>query len=319
MRIRPKRKKKAATVCLLGPQRLEPTLDAALQSHGVSGQLAVVTAGWEEREAEIEELSEHVGRAVVNLGVYERVEDIFERDPELLTEMRKRHDRLRALQDLYRVRLGYALEAARTMLGRDEDPALLAPEQEAAIAAVRELDDQHLERIREIVAEFQGRVRPAERDHVVRHKREITSILADSSALCVAGGHVAILLNRMRLLDVVGAAEGLPIFAWSAGAMVLGERIVLFHDSPPQGPGDAEVLEAGLGVCPDVVPLPHASRRLRLEDPTRVALFARRFAGSLCVALDEGTRLDWDGDSYRGRPGTTHLTAKGAVEEVEAA
>ena len=80
--------------------------------------------------------------------------------------------------------------------------------------------------------------------------------------------------------------------------MALGELVVLFHDSPPQGAGDAEVLAAGLRAYPGVLPLPHARRRLRLADPLRVALLARRFTPLSCVALDEGARLDWNGRGW---------------------
>ena len=62
----------------------------------------------------------------------------------------------------------------------------------------------------------------------------------------IAGGHVASLLNRLKLFDVLGLAAGKPIFAWSAGAMVLTDRIVLFHDYPPYGSDIAQVLDAGL-------------------------------------------------------------------------
>ena len=41
-----------------------------------------------------------------------------------------------------------------------------------------------------------------------------------------------------------------------------------------------------------MIPLPHATHRLRLDDPYRVALFARRFAPDACIALDYGGRID---------------------------
>ena len=43
--------------------------------------------------------------------------------------------------------------------------------------------------------------------------------------------------------------------------------------------------DAGLGLCRGLLALPDARRRLRLEDPARVALLARRFAPDLCAAL----------------------------------
>jgi hypothetical protein len=96
-----------------------------------------------------------------------------------------------------------------------------------------------------------------------------------------------VLLNRIRLFGVAELAAGKPVFAWSGGAMVAAEKLVLFHDDPPQGAGNAEVLDVGLGVYGGLLPLPHAGRRLRLDEPLRVGLFARRFADELLVALDD--------------------------------
>lgn len=308
----------APTCIVLGPQRLRPTVAQAVRDVGVAGPVAVVTAGWEEREDEDGELREHVGADAVNLRLYERVEDVFRRDPELLDAMRARHDTLRALQALYRLRLGFALEAARELLARQDASGLVEAERVSAIEAVRLLDAHHLERVRGVHAEFDERWRPRERSAVQRHRAELDALLAGTGALCVAGGHVAILLNRMRVFDLTELVGARPIVAWSAGAMALSERVVLFHDSPPQGPGDAEVLETGLGAFPGLVPLPHARRRLRLDDAPRVRLFAERFGPSACVALDEGARLDLRDGRWSTPQGTRRLTPDGALEEVGA-
>ena len=77
------------TVTLLGPQRFTPTLGEAVARAGIAGRLASVTAGWQEREAEDLELHEHVGERTMNLMLYARSEDVFERDPELAAAVRK--------------------------------------------------------------------------------------------------------------------------------------------------------------------------------------------------------------------------------------
>jgi enterochelin esterase-like enzyme len=66
--------------------------------------------------------------------------------------------------------------------------------------------------------------------------------------------------------------------------MALTERIVLFHDRAPQGPGHPEVYGSGLSVLRNLVPLPHARARLLLDDAPRMAVFARRFAPARCPA-----------------------------------
>lgn len=312
-------------IILLGPQRLEPNLVKEVDRLGIDGQIAAITAGWQEREAEDDELQQHLGRPVVDLRLHQRLEQAFSYDDELFQAHRARQDRLRETQRLYRYRLDFVLEPARELMRRQGDRELLEPEREAAIQAIRTLDHDHLERIRAVDAAFEARWRPHERPAIARHRTEIRDILEGSAAIAVAGGHVAVLLNRMRLFGITSLLGDLPIFCWSAGAMALSERIVLFHDSPPQGAGNPEVLELGLGLFPDVVALPHARRRLRLGDSVRVALFARRFAPSRCIALDEGAVLRWRGPQHGWQANdlTRQLSVDGdvvrcAAVEVEA-
>lgn len=306
-------------IVFLGPQRMAPTLKRTMDSLGIRGPIAAITAGWEERESDDSELSDHLGGRTTNLRLYARIEEVFKRDPELFEAMRERHDAMRLLQELYRQRLAHAHLAARELLSAVEDNEtalsdLYGPEIDHAISALRNLDAHHLKRVLAVHAEFEERMRPLERPEVVRHREELARELKGAEALCIAGGHVAILLNRLRLLGLMELWGDRPVIAWSAGAMVLSERIVLFHDSPPQGAGNAEVLEVGLGCVPGVVPLPHAKKRLRLDDGARVALFARRFAPALCVALDGESRIDWNGSELKLGAGTRALSDCGELE-----
>jgi hypothetical protein len=311
----------SARVVLLGPQRHNPTLKDAVDSLGIHGRVAAVTAGWEERENEDQELRDHLGLRVVNLAVHERAEEVFKRDPELFAAMRERFDHLRRLQELYRVRLSHALAAGRELLAREAHGGFEALMEEVigdALEAVRELDRRHLAQIEALHARFDERWRPLERDSVRRHRLELARELEGCEVLCVAGGHVTILLNRMRLFGLLELARGLPIIAWSAGAMVLSPRVVVFHDSPPQGGGSPEVLEQGLGAFSGLIALPHADKRLKLDDPARVALFARRFGPDWCALLVKGARLDWDGQSWSAAEGTLRMEIDGTLVQAGA-
>lgn len=313
----------ASTVVVLGPQRLSPTLrDAVAELPGfdlAGAHYAVVTAGWEEREGEHRELAEHLGGHTTNLDLRDRAEDVFRRDPEFFQAFLAHNGQRKQVQEFYRVRLAHQLDAARELLTRNrahDDPELIAQAQEQAIEDVRQLDTQHTEDLRELQQKFEQTWQPLERDAVAEHRLELSRIVGDSSALCVAGGHVVILLNRLRLFGVVPMVGPRPIVCWSAGAMALSERVVVFHDHPPQGAGNAEVLEVGLGVFRGLVPLPHARRRLRLDDPVRVGLFARRFGPAMCAVLEQGTRVDWDGEHWSAGAGTERLMENGEVEEI---
>jgi hypothetical protein len=303
-------------IALLGPQRFRPTVVEALDALGVEGTLLAVTAGWREREHEDEELREHVGRPLVNLQLYDRYERVLREDAELAAALAARQEQLREAQRLYRLRLDHALRAARELMARDQRSDFLEAHRRDAIRAVRTLDRQHLARLHRVHESFVEQWQPEKREAVIVQRREMAEALAGASALVVAGGHVAVLLNRMRLFDLPRLLDHQPIVAWSAGAMALSDRVVLFHDSPPQGAGNPEVLDAGLGLCPDLVPLPDARQRLRLEDPVRVALFARRFSPSICVALDGAARLLGDGHRWRAAPGTNRLGRRGKLMEL---
>lgn len=306
---------------LLGPQRHRPIVRQAVEflaPRRGDAAIALVTAGWEEREAEDQELRDHLERPAVNLQVWSRVESIFEQDPELLQAMRQRHDLLRRLQEIYRLRLEHQLEAARALLRRIGDGALLEPDRQSAVEMVRTLDREHVERVAQVHREFEARWQPGQRDSVQPHAAAVAELVADAPCVCLAGGHVGVLLHRLRLFGLPQLLADKPVVAWSAAAMVLSQRIVLFHDAPPQGGGDAEVMEAGLGLVAGVVPLPHARRRLLLDDERRVALMARRFAPDLCIALNDDNRLDWDGQRWSAAAGTRRLLATGRLQEVGA-
>jgi hypothetical protein len=303
---------------LFGPQRLEPSLRAEFDYRGIEGTVAVITAGWQEREAENEELQEHLGRKVIDLHLHSRADQVFAEDQELFEAHRARQDRLQALQRLYRFRLDFMLEAARQLVHREgEDESLIEPARQEAIEAVRLLDELHFARLSEVHREFEERWTPHLRPAIARHRAEIAEILDDSAAVGIAGGHVAVLLNRMRLFDLGELLPTRPIFAWSAGAMCLGRWTVLFHDFPPQGPGNAEVLDVGLGLYHGLLPLPHASQRLRLDDPPRIRLLARRFAPEICVNLDSQVSIRLENGVWRRGQNTRHLTVDGQVLEWE--
>ncbi len=303
-------------IVLLGPQRLKPTLARALAAAGVKGRAATVTAGWQEREADDQELDAELGGGSVNLRLHQRAEAAFAADEELKEAHRLRQERLMQLQGFYQIRLDGLMEAARAIARRAADAATLTEEQQISLEAVRALDRQHLARVAEVYAEFDAAWKPAGRDAVASPRAEIASALADCAALVVAGGHVAVLLNRLKLFDIASLLGGRPVLAWSAGAMAVSDTVVLFHDSPPQGAGIPQVFDTGLGLVPGIVALPSPRQRLRLDDRERVALCARRFAPAACVAFDDGASVTWRDGRFAGAASTVRLDASGRVDAM---
>ena len=295
-------------IVLLGPQR-RPTLEGVARSLGLAGPgRRTITAGWQEREPDDAELSRAAlcaaGGGAANLALYRRWLDVRDRDPEYLAGERELADVLAGLQELYLLRLDYALQAVyavqrRACLGRDA-----AGE---AVEAVRELDAAHLSQVNGARGEFFAAAVAARRPVIAEHRAEVSAVLADAAALVIAGGHVGVLAEVLHLFNIAAALRSAPVIAWSAGAMALADRIVLFDDRAPRGPGHAEVYGSGLSLLRDVVLLPHARARLLLDDTPRMAVFARRFAPARCVLLETGTRIEVP-TAVAARPGGIRTT-----------
>jgi hypothetical protein len=285
-------------------------------SLGLHGRpIATVTAGWQEREDEDQELNDALGGGAINLRLYGRVHRVFGRDQGFANAHRELQRAARELRRIYWIRLDPAMQTV-TALMHEPNGGFVAPDREAAFQTLRGIDEWQLERARELRARFAERWRFAERPAIAAERAEVAAIVRRAAAVVVAGGHVATLMNRMRIMGLPGLLGGKTIVAWSAGAMALSEKVVLFHDSPPYGQGNAEVFEDGFGLYRGVLALPDGSRRLRLDDRLRVSRFARRFAPARSVVLDGGTRLDWHRGRWSAPAGATALRADGNLEVI---
>jgi hypothetical protein len=278
-------------VILLGPQR-RPTVDQVVAGLDDTMRFATVTAGWQEREPDDAELNGLLGGRSANLNLYGRWLDIQERDPEFGVAELEHRTYLEELRLLYLVQLGSAAATIEVLARRNGDrPSAIGAALDDARSVVRHIDETFIGRVRASDAEFVDTYHPYQRPVIAEHRAAVRHELEQAGALVVAGGHVGVLLRTLRLL---GVRDALPdvIIAWSAGAMALTDRVVLFHDRTPQGPSPSELFADGLGVIRDLVLLPHARRRLRVDDPLRMSTLAGRFAPATCLILDDGMRLD---------------------------
>jgi hypothetical protein len=300
---------------MLGPQR-RPMVETVVRSLCLDGPIATITAGWQEREPD-DELGKQLGSRDVNLSLYGRWLDVQERDPGFAAGERRLNGVLEEVQDIYLLRLDYALQAVYAVQRRSGNDPLRADALAEAVAAVRELDAAHLHRISDVRDEFYQARQPHTRPVIAEHRAAVARLLGDTAALVIAGGHVGVLAHTLHLFDVAASLRS-PVIAWSAGAMALTDRIVLFHDRSPQGFGHPEIYGRGLGVLRNVVPLPHARARLLLDDTARMAVFARRFSPARCILLENGTSVDTDSDG-NCQPGTRVLAENGRVTYVDAA
>jgi peptidase E len=187
------------------------------------------------------------------------------------------------------------------------------------VAGLRRLDAEHLRDIERVHTRFEAHWSASRRPVLARQQAELSHLIETAQTVCIAGGHVAVLLNRMRLFGLARLLRRKPVVAWSAGAMALADRVVLFHDHPPQGAGDAELFEAGLGFVHGAVFLPHAATRIALDDAGRVALLAMRFSPANCYTLDDGSLLYWHRGRLRWATESQRLTRAGGASPAGAA
>ncbi len=315
------------SLIVLGPQRPEPNLPAVLQASGAAGPYVAITAGWRHEEGELERLEEVLGEPVQGVPLYRWFDEMGREQPGLGRAYAARQRRIRAMKDLYRVRLHAAMDAVHALIDRlPDDPELVGPELDCALVAVRRIDDEMLARQNAIRAAFPEVADPLSVPAVhARHERAAEQI-AGAGTLLIPGGHVAVLLNRLRFFEVDRLLlerldRGGMVACWSAGAMVLTQRVALFYDDPPEGPSEVEVLDSGLGALRDVVLFPHARRRLRLDRTRRIERLARRFGALSCIGLENGAWLVGSDGRWRnnGRPGCAfRLAEDGRRVDLEA-
>jgi hypothetical protein len=292
-------------------------LAAVVAEVAPAGPVALITAGWQEWEDDDNGLRQALGSGVesFNLRLHGRGERVWNEDPELAAGHRELQRKVRYLRRVYNFRLARVMEAWIRIQEAQGDPEILGPEEASALEDVQRLDHHHRQRLRELRTDFYGRFDPLMRDAVSRQRDEIAEKLVRSRLVVMTGGHVPVLLNRLRLFGLDQLLEGKVLTALGGGAMALAEQVVLFHDSPPWGPGHAEVGEVGPGLYPAVVPFPNPSVRLRLDDHSRVSRMARRFAPATCLLLEPGTRVDWDGSWSTSE--ARRLGPEGATEPLD--
>ena len=307
-----------ATQILLGPQVPEPNLRQAVKSIHAGGPVVVITAGWRDSEGEIDEVRDNVGRPVEDLMLYHRAEEVFANEPALRELQRERQDKLTELQRLYRIRLTPTIAAARKLLRTRAEPELLRLEQRAAISQLRALDTHHLRRIQSIHKDFNRRRAMLDIPRARAQREAVQQLVENAGLVLIAGGHVAVLLNRIRLFGLDQLLAQKPVIAWSAGAMALSERIVLFHHAAPQGKRDAELLDAGLGIVARRILLPHAGTRLDWRSRRRMALFSRRFSPAVCCTLDNGSMLRLEDGQLKASINSSTVTRTGRKKSLDA-
>jgi len=126
-------------------------------------------------------------------------------------------------------------------------------------------------------------------------RQHIADALLSASLIALPGGDPAKLLiacRFFRLENILLEAlrRGAHVYGSSAGAMVLGRRVVIFHDrrNPRE---EFELFDNGLGLVGGLQVFPHVNDRLQTEDPHNLAYLAARFRHRVCIGLNAGSTL----------------------------
>jgi hypothetical protein len=278
-------------ITVLGPQRRSTAARTAVAELIPEGPVATVNAGWREREPETEELDDVLGGRLVHLDLYRRWQLLMHADPDYAAAERRLTELLAELQEIYALRLQHEQAAIEAVFRRTKVPAAQAAAVEDAVQSLRRLDAWHLAEVAATRESFYHQTRIGERDSVAEHRRELAALIDSSAGMVVAGGHVGVLLHVLHIFGLAAMLKP-PLITWSAGAMALSERVMLFHHQGPPGRRYAEVYAEGLGAYGGVVPFPHPRRRLALHDKPRMGVLARRLAPRVCLLLSDGVRVE---------------------------
>ncbi len=308
---------------VLGPRPGPDILGPALESLDLPpGPVATLSVGWRESDLEASGFSRGIpgcGRDLAPLQLGERVRRAFAQDPALARAHAELQEGVRAEEALYGARLRQAVEAGRAVARIAVPERYRDPWAEEAQRALLATDRFHFDSQRRFWSVFRERLRPLERPALRAERDEALDILDRAAAVMVTGGHVARIRNRMLLLELGEALARKPLVAWSGGAMALTRQVVLFHHNLPHGAAEPEILGHGLGILPGVALFPDARLRLPLGDRERLADLAGRVAPDAAVLLDDGDRMDRDGEGWSAPSGRTMriLGSDGAIQEVE--
>ena len=233
-------------IAVLGPQRRTTAARTAVAELIPTGSVATINAGWREREAADAELGEVLGGRMVNLRLYQRWSELIAADSEYAAAERKLPSDLEEQQAVYAVAAVPRVAALDEVNRRDKMPAVRAAAVADGIRALRALDAWHLDEVAASRQQFYRTTQIGERQNVAEHRRQLAELVDDELR---DGDHRRARGRAVHLLHVFGLAAMIktPVITWSAGAMALSDRVVLFGAHRPAGRRLPEVWADGLG------------------------------------------------------------------------
>ncbi len=119
-------------------------------------------------------------------------------------------------------------------------------------------------------------------------RERLAARILGANAILLFGGDLDALLEALRFFRLKDALfealrRGASIVGTSAGAMVLGERIIVYDQYAGR---EFQLWERGLGLVRGIQLFPHCMERIQTDDPDNLAYLARRFRHRVSVGLN---------------------------------
>lgn len=176
------------------------------------------------------------------------------------------------------------------------------------VRTLREADARHEEHLGDMWSHFHHAAGIEFDPYWQELRRELVRKILQSNVIVLPGGSPSTLLVGFRFFNLGGVMNealrrGTSFFGTSAGAMVLGRRVVIFHDhrEPRE---EFQLLENGVRLVEGFQFFPHCADRVQTADPANLAYLAARFADRWCVGLNAGSVMQliprdgrWDASS----------------------
>lgn len=173
------------------------------------------------------------------------------------------------------------------------------------VRALQEADARHAERLQELWTHFHLAAGLEFDPYWNEIRQTLVRRILKSNCIVLPGGSPSMLLIGFRFFQLGGVItealrRGTGFFGTSAGAMVLGRRVVVFHDhrEPRE---EFQMLENGVRLVEGFQIFPHCTDRVQTEDPANLAYLAARFHDRCCVGLNAGSVLELHPSNGRWR------------------
>ncbi len=161
------------------------------------------------------------------------------------------------------------------------------------VHTLREADLRHEEQLEDLWQHFHHAAGIEFDPYWQELRDELVRKILQSNVIVLPGGSPSTLLVGFRFFNLTGVMNealrrGTSFFGTSAGAMVLGRRVVIFHDhrEPRE---EFQLLENGVRLVEGFQVFPHCTDRVQTEDPANLAYLAARFSDRWCVGLNAGS------------------------------